>query len=79
MSAIRFIDCDGVEINVKTDVTLSSRELDEVKKFFINNPENISDYETDEEYINAGMKKLSKKMYFKYEILSNDCDLEIAI
>lgn len=79
MSVIRFINCVGDEINVKTDVTLSGRELDEVKKFFINNPENISDFDTDEEYINSGMKKLSKKMHFKYEILSNDCDLEIAI
>ncbi|MBR4315734.1 MAG: hypothetical protein IKP65_02005 [Alphaproteobacteria bacterium] len=70
MSVIQFNEEGELSINVKTDVTLSNNELEKVEAFFREFRENIYDFDTNEEFVEAGMKKLAKKMGFKYEILS---------
>ena len=78
MSVIRFNEeCEvSVDVNINKDLTLP--DYKSINEFFNKFRDKISDYDTNEEFVDAGMKKLAKKMNFKYKIVSGP-DFEIAI
>ena len=78
MSIIRFNEECGYRIDVKVKKDLTIQEAQSINEFFNEFKEDIMDYDTNEEFIDAGMKKLSRKMKFKYEIMAGP-DFEISI
>ncbi|MBR4317032.1 MAG: hypothetical protein IKP65_08785 [Alphaproteobacteria bacterium] len=78
MCVIRFNEEGEVSIDVKIEKDLTSQKAKAINDFFSLFKEKIYDYDTNEAFIDAGMKKLAKKMNFKYEILFGP-DFEIAI
>ena len=65
---IEFISCDDPDFSFYVEIkeTLTKEQINEIKECF--NEYEKENYDTDELFVDAMMKKISRKMKFHYEI-----------